>query len=124
MNEEDMRKVFSSNLKYFLNLNKKQPADLVRDLNFNFSTVSNWTSGLKMPRIQKIELLAQYFGIEKSDLLEKREYSENKYLSIEMQNIIQIINNKPGLKELLYLCNDLTNEQIKTINSMIKCFKQ
>ena len=34
------------------------------------STVSSWCTGLKIPRMGMIEKLANYFGIEKSDLIE------------------------------------------------------
>ena len=41
MSEEKSRIIFSNNLKRLLELNQKQPADIVRDLGIPFSTVSN-----------------------------------------------------------------------------------
>ena len=38
--------------------------------------MSDWVNGKKFPRIDKIELLAQYFGIQKSDLIEAHEPDE------------------------------------------------
>lgn len=74
MSEAEYKKIFSNNLKYYMNLNKKNQIDLVNDLTLSQSTVSNWCTGLKLPRMDKIQMLADYFNIEKSDLLEKHEF--------------------------------------------------
>ena len=84
MSEEKIREIFAKNLNRYLEANGKQPADIVRDLGVPFSTVSNWINGLKLPRMGKVEMLANYFGIEKSDLLEeKRNESSIYYLNPE-----------------------------------------
>ena len=42
------------------------------DLGFKYSTFADWYNGKKYPRIDKIEALASYFGILKSDLIEDK----------------------------------------------------
>lgn len=44
---------------------------LAEILDTPYSTLSDWVNGKKYPRIDKIELLANYFGIDKSDLIEE-----------------------------------------------------
>ena len=73
MLEEEYRAIFSKNLRRFMNLNNKNQKDLMDDLGLGSSTVSSWCTGLKLPRMNKIQMLADYFGIEKSDLLEDRQ---------------------------------------------------
>lgn len=46
--------------------------DLMRDLDLSSATVSSWCNGKKLPRMGKIQMLADYFHIEKSDLLEEK----------------------------------------------------
>ena len=88
MSEEKIRKVFSKNLKYYLEANEKQPVDIVRDLKIPFSTVSSWMNALKMPRMGNVELLAKYLHVEKSDLLEeKNSTNEEIVLRITEQEI-------------------------------------
>ena len=53
-------------------LNGKNQMDLMKDLGVSSSTISNWCTGLKLPRMGKIQMLADYFNIEKSDLLEDK----------------------------------------------------
>lgn len=65
------RKIFSKNLKYYMERNGKSTADLAGDLSFPFSTVSDWVHGKKYPRMDKVQALADYFGIMKSHLTEE-----------------------------------------------------
>lgn len=73
MSDEEYKKIFCKNLNYYMKKNDKTQADLIRDFGFSSSTISNWCTGLKMPRMGKIQALADYFGIEKSDLIEKKD---------------------------------------------------
>ena len=66
-------KIFSKNLRYYMDLNKKSRYDVCRDLNLPYTTFSEWYNGKIYPRIDKIELLANYFNIKKSNLIEERE---------------------------------------------------
>lgn len=45
---------------------------LCSDLDLKYTTVRDWIKGITYPRIGKIELLANYFGINKSDLIEEK----------------------------------------------------
>ncbi len=65
--------VFAKNLSYYLSYYDKDAADICRDLNIAPSTFSDWQNAKKYPRIDKIELLANYFDIKKSDLIEDKE---------------------------------------------------
>lgn len=64
--------IFARNLNYYLAKNGENQIDIVRFLGVSKSTVSAYCSGSQVPRIDKIELLAQHFGIEKSDLIEEK----------------------------------------------------
>ncbi len=77
MSENDYRKIFVKKLNYYMSLNNKTQADLIKDLGYSSSTISNWCTGLKLPRMDKIETLANYFRINKSDLLEDKPQQQN-----------------------------------------------
>lgn len=66
------RKIFSSNLNYYMKINGKIQDDLVKDLGLKSSTISSWCNGQKLPRMDKIAMLADYFGIHFSKLIEER----------------------------------------------------
>lgn len=66
----DNKQVFAANLKKYMDLYNVSRHRLCDDLGLKYSTVSEWLSANKYPRIDKIELLADYFNIKKSNLIE------------------------------------------------------
>lgn len=78
MSEIGNKDIFSRNLQYYMSINNKDRYDLVKDLKFPYSTVTDWINGNSYPNIGRIEILANYFNIEKSDLIEKRSLKKNR----------------------------------------------
>ena len=68
----DNKEIFAKKLKYYMDKNGVTRHELCRHLNLKYSTVSEWLGGKKFPRIDKIEMLANYFKIKKSDLIEEK----------------------------------------------------
>lgn len=75
---DEIKKMFSTNLKQIMLDHSKTQSDLVKDLNLRQATVSDWLNGKKYPRMDKVELLAKYFNVSINDLImvtPKFEYS-------------------------------------------------
>ncbi|HEL2311855.1 TPA: helix-turn-helix transcriptional regulator [Streptococcus suis] len=66
------KEVMSNNLKYYMDKKGVDRNQLCSDLDLKYMTVSDWINAKTYPRIDKIELLANYFGINKSDLIEEK----------------------------------------------------
>lgn len=64
------KEVFARNLQHFITVAGIDRNKLCEDLDFKYSTVSEWLAANKYPRIDKIEILAKYFKVKKSDLIE------------------------------------------------------
>lgn len=47
------------------------------DLDIAYTTITSWINGESYPRIDKIELMAAYFGVSKSELVERQDGSRN-----------------------------------------------
>ncbi len=56
---------------------------LSSDLNIKYTTLTDWINGKTYPRIDKIELLANYFGISKSDLVEDASQNEPNIVNMK-----------------------------------------
>lgn len=82
MSDLGNKKVFAENLNYYMNINAVDRNKLCQDLGFNYTTVREWTNGTAYPRIDKIEMLANYFGILKSDLIENKNKSKPDELEV------------------------------------------
>jgi transcriptional regulator with XRE-family HTH domain len=72
MSEEEIRKIFSRNLTAILERRGKSQKDLVDFIGVSSSTVSNWCTGQKLPRMDKVQLIAGWLGVNNSDLLENK----------------------------------------------------
>ncbi len=68
----DNKKIFATNLKKYMALNEKSRKDVSEALGISYYTVTDWVNGKKYPRMDKVEMLADYFGILKSDLIEDK----------------------------------------------------
>lgn len=71
------KKIFSENLNYYMNLKGKNQADIIHDLDINKSAISSWCNGTRLPRMNKIELLAHYLNINVSNLVEDSNENNN-----------------------------------------------
>lgn len=76
----DNKLIFANNLTYYMQINRVDRYKLCDDMGFNYSTVSEWLNGKKYPRIDKIEMLADYFHIKKSDLIESHDRNKGEIL--------------------------------------------
>jgi transcriptional regulator with XRE-family HTH domain len=72
------KEVFAKNLKKYMELNGKSRREVCAALGYSYFTFSDWVNGKKMPRMDKVEQLANYFGILKSDLIEDKKETAPK----------------------------------------------
>lgn len=72
MNALGNKEIMAKNIEYYMHLHNKSRNDMCKALGVKYTTFTEWVKGNAYPRIDKIELMANYFGIEKSDLVEDR----------------------------------------------------
>lgn len=71
------KETMSKNLKYYIERSGKDRRELAEIWGFPYSTITEWINGKKYPRIDRIEIMADYFGILKSDLIEEKSISSD-----------------------------------------------
>lgn len=76
--------IFARNLQHYIDRSGKDRRELADIWGFPYSTLTEWINGRKYPRIDKIEIMANYFGILKSDLIEEKGIDNSP---VEMANI-------------------------------------
>jgi repressor LexA len=72
------KKIMAENITYYMNKHQKSRNDMCEALGVKYTTFTDWVKGNSYPRIDKIELMANYFGISKADLVEKRNSTSTK----------------------------------------------
>ncbi len=80
MSDLGNKEIFAKNLKYYMKYYGKDKTSICNELKIPYTTFVDWYNAVTYPRIDKIELLANYFNIQKSDLIENK-YKDNNDLS-------------------------------------------
>ena len=78
------KEIMAKNIKKYMSINNVSQSEVCRLLKIPMPTFSDWVNAKTYPRIDKIELMANYFGISKSDLVEEKSVaqSDSKYIKI------------------------------------------
>lgn len=87
--------IMSKNLKYYIERSGKDRRELSEIWGFPYSSVSEWVNGRKYPRIDKIEIMADYFGIKKSDLIEAKPTTQDDGLTQSQRELIAFAQTVP-----------------------------
>ena len=122
MLDDRYKKIFAENLKYYMKLHNKNQADLINDLGFNKSSVSTWCNGTRLPRMDKVDILAKYFDINRSDLIEDKdtEHKQSYYLNPETSRIAQKIYDNKELSVLFDAAQDAEPEDLQALHAKKK----
>ena len=120
MSNNKSKEIFSANLEKLMTSRDVDRNKLCSDLGLKYTTVRDWLKGITYPRIGKIELLADYFGVNKSDLIEDKT-QEVKEVKIPTSPLVQKIAEKvvklstPRKQKVL----NYANEQLKEQNNKV-----
>lgn len=66
------KEIFAKNLLYYIRRSGRDQKEIAEIVGVAPSTFNEWTKAKKYPRMDKVEMLANYFGILKSDLIEDK----------------------------------------------------
>lgn len=106
------KEIFANNLSFYMERKGVDRNTLCADLDLKYTTVRDWLKGITYPRIGKIELLANYFNINKSDLIENKNSTAQPSDSLleRITNTARKLNTD-NKKIVLRMSEDLLNEQ-------------
>ena len=69
------KEIMAANIKLYMEKNQVNATEICKALGIKHNTFSDWVNAKTYPRIDKIELLAKYFGINKANLVESHPLS-------------------------------------------------
>jgi len=79
MNNLGNKQTMSKNIKYYMDLHSESRKDLSEYLGVAYTTLCDWINGNSYPRIDKIEMMANHWNIEKADLVEEPKRKKVKF---------------------------------------------
>lgn len=72
MSKLENKEVISKNIQYYMNKHHQTRNEICDALGIKYTTFTDWVKAKSYPRIDKIELMANYWGISKADLVEDK----------------------------------------------------
>lgn len=72
MKAEENKLIMAKNIQRYMDQRGITRQQLCDALDIKYTTLRDWLKGITYPRIGKVEAMANYFGCEKSDLIEDK----------------------------------------------------
>ena len=107
---DNAREIFVKNLHYLMEAKGITQADICRELDVSSATVSDWCSGKKYPRVDKMQRLADLFGVLFSTLT-----TENGIRNYEDQRRLEALHQDPRLGLLFDRTRKMSHEDVETM---------
>ena len=109
------KQIMADNIKRLLSAKGLNPRQLAIALDFKYTTVNDWVNAKTYPRIDKIEMLANFFNVSKSDLVENK--NEEMATTSPVQAIYDQLTPPRQAKALTYLEKQLLEQKNENIVS-------
>lgn len=121
------KEIMAKNIQYYMNKFDKTRQEMCDALGVKYTTFTDWVKGNSYPRIDKIELMANYFGISKAELVEDhndlQQTEEPYYLNDETRAIAQEVFENPELRSLFHVAKDIPPEELRAHIDFMKKLK-
>ena len=97
MKAEENKQIMARNIQRYMDQRGISRQQLCDALDIKYTTLRDWIKGITYPRIGKVEAMANYFGCEKSDLIEdkKEKPTEHDGLSEKRKALIDFAKSVP-----------------------------
>ena len=118
------RDIFSTNLKTKMEKAGKTRRDICAALGLSYYTVTDWVNGKKMPRMDKVEMLAKYFDCLISDLIEEKteEQLNTQKKNDILSDIILTLREDNELLDIVETLTKLDAEKRTVLKSFLSAF--
>lgn len=125
MSEETQKKIFTKNLNSYIEASGKTQLEIAKSIGVSPQTFNTWCKGIAIPRMGKVQALADYFHINKSDLIEEKHttYDDTYYLNDDAKEIAQFLYENPDYKVLFDASRKVKKEDIAFVKEFLDRFK-
>lgn len=124
MNDSRNKEIMAQNIKRYMDMKGVTNQQLCDALDFKYTTFMDWIKGVTYPRIGKVEAMANYFGCEKSDLIEEKMTPEIKKDNDTISSIVVRMTMDKEFLAVVESLYALDSDQIKGIQGMLKAFNK
>jgi transcriptional regulator with XRE-family HTH domain len=114
------KQVFANNLKYYLQEKGVTQKELAETLGMSQGAVTDWVKLRNYPRMDAVQKLAEFFGIEKSDLVEDRSVKSKYYLHKEIKRLETVMVNSPESVDLYLAIEQLSDANKAIVKALVE----
>ena len=123
MNDNRNKEIMARNIKRYMDMKGVTNQQLCDALDFKYTTFMDWIKGVTYPRIGKVEAMANYFGCEKSDLIEEKMTEEIKKDNDTLARIIVRMRTDEKFSSVVESIYTMDPSQIDAVKQMIETLK-
>lgn len=110
---DDARRIFADHLAIIMERRGINQADIAREMEVTAATVSNWCNGVKYPRIDVMQRLADYLHVNLSALV-----SEDGLKDLDDMDRLEALHQNPALGLLFDRSRKMSHEDIQFMLSV------
>lgn len=116
------KEVMAKNLSYYVARSGKTQKEMAAIVGVAPSTFNDWLKAKKYPRIDKIEILADYFGVLKSDLIEEKskDYKDMQKNNDVIADIIVRMRMDNDFLSLVVALDKLDSQKLASLSVFLK----
>lgn len=122
MNADKNKQIMARNIKRYMEQKGVTNQQICDALDFKYTTFMDWIKGVTYPRIGKVEAMAQYFGCEKSDLIEEKLTAEKEKDNDAIVSIIVRMRMDKDFLSVVEALYALDTDKLNGVREMLKAF--
>jgi len=122
MAQEWSKQIFAKNLRYYMGVSGKNQKELAEVAGVSAPTFNEWINAKKFPRIDRIQKLADYFGVLKSDLIEEKLTEEKEKDNDLLADVIVRMRMDVKFRNLVFSLYQKDDEKIESIAQVLNAF--
>lgn len=115
--DEKQQIIFSNNLNRLVRDSGKTQKEIADKIGVSPQTFNTWCQGIAIPRMGKIQALADYFGVGKSDLLDE---PKDKADADELDKYLELLHKDPRYRTLLSSSSKLDSDALDNLVQFIE----
>lgn len=105
--------VFSNNLKKLVASSNLPQREIANRIKVSPQTFNTWVQGKAIPRMKKIQLLADFFNVEKSVLIDEKTVADKHDISVMVDDLMYNLNSTQTLMYKGEPMDEVTKELVR-----------
>ncbi len=123
MSDNRNKEIMARNIRRYMDMKGVTNQQLCDALDFKYTTFMDWIKGVTYPRIGKVEAMANYFGCEKSDLIEEKLTEEKEKDNDTLANIIVRMRTDKKFSSVVESIYNMDPSKMDAVSQMLETLK-